>query len=213
MVGVISDIGAVLAVIPPILVLIGKVSLGLSTVVGLFSGVAGGAAATGGSIMALSTPVGWMIAAIAAVIAIIVALWKNNEDFRNAVITLWNNLKDFIVSLLNLIKSIWGGTFDSIKAVAKASWDYISVVFTTAVKIIGDIFKVFAALFKGDWSGLWNALKNLFSDVWNGIGNVLSAGIKLIVSQVTAVGEIILAPFKWAKEKVVGVISDIAHIS
>lgn len=208
---IVIGVGAVLASIGPVLILIGKMSLGLSTITGLFTSTAGGATAAGGAVTGLANPIGLIVAAIAAVIAAIVYLWNTNSDFRNAVIALGNNLKDFIIALLNLIKSVWGGCFEDIKAVAKTAWDFISIVFITAVKIIGDIFKIFTALLKGDWSGVWNGMKALLSDVWEGIKNILSSGIRFIVTAVSAIGEIIFAPFRWAKDKVVNIVSDMIN--
>lgn len=55
----------------------------------------------------LANPIGIIIAAIAALVAIFVVLWKKCAWFRNFWIGLWKGIKNVFVTIVNWIKSNW----------------------------------------------------------------------------------------------------------
>lgn len=115
----IVTIGAVIAAIGPGLVIIGKVSQGISAISNVMgfaktaiaahtaasaahaAAMTGETAATTGATVAqtglntamLACPVTWIVAAIVAIVAIIAVLWNKCEGFRNVCITVWDGIK------------------------------------------------------------------------------------------------------------------------
>nr|DAN76687.1 MAG TPA: tail tape measure [Caudoviricetes sp.] len=69
----------------------------------------------------LSSPVGLIIAAIAALVAGIVVLWNTNEDFRNAVTKAWNQIKEVVGSVASAIGNFFTQTIpDAVNTVKDA---------------------------------------------------------------------------------------------
>lgn len=103
----------------------------------------------------MANPIGIIIALIAGLVVAIIALWKNNEDFRNKVIEIWTAIKDFAaeafeaikqniiipiqtafaiaVGIFNAIKSRASSIFSSIKSVASSAWNGVKSAITTPI--------------------------------------------------------------------------------
>ena len=104
----------VAAAIGPVLTIIGKlVSVGgtLFSAFGSIStalGATGGAgAALGAAFTALTGPVAIIIGAITSLTAIFIALYRNNEEFRNVVNETWNEVKVIIGTIIDELKGIY----------------------------------------------------------------------------------------------------------
>ena len=151
-----------------------------SAISGAFSGAA---AAIGVSSAALLG----IIAVVALVVAAFVSLWKNNEEFRNKMTAIWeqikgtfNKLTQGIVDRLNklgfdfenigeVLSAIWKGFCDFLAPIFEGAFQNVAIIFDGVVDTILSIADFFIALFKGDWQGCWVAIKNIFSTTWNTI--------------------------------------------
>lgn len=145
-----------------------------------------------------ANPIGLVIAAVVALIAGIVLLWKNSETFRNIVIGVWNAVKSAVSAVVSFLISLW----DGFKAYAAAVWSAIGTVITTYVqavvaylkvawKVVSTVAKVAWQLVKtyvvtyvkiviGIVKGLWSAMKR----IWNAIKTVITVAVKVIVTVV-----------------------------
>lgn len=191
--------GAIAAAIGPIILILGKIVSGVGSVMTAFGDMSagfkavkgGGKAAAGmfsklgGVIGGLSAPMVAIIAVIALVIAAFVDLWKNNEEFRNNIIAIWDQVKatfekltSGIVDRLNalgfdfenigeVLKAIWKGFCDFLAPIFEGVFQYVADTFEFIVNRILNIFDFFVALFSGDWEGVWDSIKQFFVDTWN----------------------------------------------
>ena len=102
---VIVAIAGIAAAIGPVIVLIGTFVSSLGSIITFFA--AGGAAASifGTAIGALSGPIGWVVLAIAALVAAGIALYKNWDKVKAYTIQAWSSIK---VAVLKVISSIMG---------------------------------------------------------------------------------------------------------
>ena len=84
-----------------------------------------------------------IVAAIAAVIAAMVKLYKENENFRDVVNTVWNQVKSVFDSLVQIVGTVWN---DTLKPILSALWDLIKTVWDVFAEAVGAIVSVLSPL-------------------------------------------------------------------
>lgn len=182
------------AVIGPVILILGKLVTGIGSIISAFGklkaaipAIKGGLVAIKGAIAGISAPVAAVIAVIVALVAAFATLWKTNEEFRNKMTAIWNQIKGTfdklcqgIVDRLNklgfdfenigeVLSAIWKGFCDLLAPYFEGVFQYIADTFDTIVNVILGILDFFIAIFTGDWEGAWDAIKGIFESVWNGI--------------------------------------------
>lgn len=182
------------AVIGPVILILGKLVTGIGSIISAFGklkaaipAIKGGLVAIKGAITGISAPVAAVIAVIVALVAAFATLWKTNEEFRNKMTAIWNQIKGTfdklcqgIVDRLNklgfdfenigeVLSAIWKGFCDLLAPYFEGVFQYIADTFDTIVNVILGVLDFFIAIFTGDWEGAWDAIKGIFESVWNGI--------------------------------------------
>jgi phage-related protein len=149
-----------------------------------------------------ANPIGLIIVAIVALIAIFVALWMKCAWFRDfwkavwngikaVAVAIWNFLKDHFKLIITIMLSVmtgglfflithWKQVWGAIKAVFVAIWDFIKAHFKTVMTVVlsimtGGLFYIFT-----HWSQVWNGVKAVFGAVWNWIKSTLGAVLNWI---------------------------------
>jgi phage-related protein len=214
-------IGAVVAAIGPALIAIGKVTSGVGTflttipkitgvLAKLVPGISGAATAAtgagtaaagagtavagaGASIAAVAAPILAIVAVIAVLVAAFKHLWDTNEEFRNAITGIWDNIKakfqefaDGISERLNAvginfdsvtsaIKAVWEGFCDFLAPIFEGTFKVIETVLSTVLDVLTGLLDVFIGLFTGNWEQCWNGVKEIFQGVMNGIAGIFNA--------------------------------------
>jgi len=193
---------------------------GFATAKAGFGGLAAQAGGLGTKIGVAAAGITGPMIAIAAVVAIVIAafvsLWKNNEEFRNKITAIWDQIKatfekltSGIVERLNklgfdfenigeVLKAIWKGFCDLLAPYFEGVFQYIADTFDTIVNVILGIVDFFVALFTGDWEGCWNAVKDIFESIWNGIKDWFSN----ILDTIKGVLDVVLGWFGTSWENV-----------
>ena len=142
-------------------------------------------AATGARALAMAlmaNPIIAIVAVIIAVVAAIIYFWNTNEQFRAAVIAIWNNIVSFGMNLFSALAAFFTGVWNGLVAIATAVWSGIMTVATMAVSVIMDIISAFGAFF----TGVWNGCLAIASAVWDAISSFVSGAASVIEGIISA---------------------------
>lgn len=160
------------AAIGPLLVVIGTLVSSIGTIVGALGAISVG-------------PIVAVVAAVGALIAAIVALWKNNEGFRDGVMQIWETIKATVGPVIDGIKETIGKMMESIGPsldVLKNAFAGLLPVLQMVGAIIGGVVAVAFAVVTGIINGVINAIAPLiqaFGGLIAFVTNVVGAIVSL----------------------------------
>jgi phage-related minor tail protein len=211
-------VGVLVAALGPLLLILGQLSLGISALIGILP-------ALGAAFTAATGPIGLIVAAIAAVIAIGVAVWKNWDKIKAVAKKIWDKIKAIFWAVVDWMKE-WGILFlgpigvvikywDGIAGWFSAAWERIKAVFWMVV----DWMKEWGVLFLGPiglvikywdeitgfFSGAWDKIKEIFwaavewiKGLWDGIVGFFKSIPEKIGKAFETIKDWLLAPFRAA---------------
>lgn len=151
-----------------------------------------------------ANPIAIIITAIAGLVTVIGTLWATNEDFRNAVIEIWENIKQAFVDAWENIKAAW----DVAKPYFEAIWEGIKSVFS----VVADVLTGF---FKAAWSGItavWDVVIGYFENIWNTIKGIFAVVEAVLRGDFQAAWEAIKNVFVGWKDFFTGLWDDITNV-
>lgn len=170
----------------------GMIAASIGPTLMIIAGMASGINALGAAFKFIVSPTGLWILAIATVVAGLIYLWNTNEEFRAAVIEIWNSVQTAISTfwpwaqpilmaigsfLLAVFQSIYNWTVtnwpiisSTIMGVFSTIWAYIqpivSAIWSFLMEVFGEIFLW--------WQENWPLVAEAVSVAWNRIWTVIS---------------------------------------
>lgn len=200
------------AAVGPVLIVIGKLIAFLPTLIG-------GLKALGVVFGVLTSPIGLVVAAIAAVVGVIVYLWNTNEGFRDAVITAWEAVKAMASNLWSAITTAFGNMVTSVMTAGanivtsvKTAWDNVVTSITNAIgkakTAAGNVMQGIVDTIKGWFSNFMSAGANIVGMIADGIMGAVGKVTGAISSVVSKIREFL--PFSPAKQ---GALRDIHKLN
>lgn len=156
-----------------------------------------------------ANPLGLVIAAVVALIAVIVLAWKNSETFRNIVIGAWEAIRKAtsavwgwvaskIRSVFEWIRtaatsyfraylSVINGVWNAVRSVTSAVWNGIRSLISSVWSAIRSAVSAAANWVRGAVQGAWNAIRSATSSVWNAIRSAVANAVQGVVSTASRV--------------------------
>lgn len=142
--------------------------------------------AFGAAVAFLTSPIGIAIAAVAALIAIGILVYKNWDTIKEKAIEIWGAIRDWFKKTIEKIKEFFSGLWKGIKETFANVGSWFKEKFEGAVTGIKNAFSSVGDFFSGVWKGIKDAFGNIagwfkdkFSAAWEAVKNVFSKGGKI----------------------------------
>lgn len=189
---------------------------GLVGFAGQTSKLGAGLSALKGAILGISAPIAAIIAIIAVLVAAFITLWKTNEDFRNAIKSIWNGIKNTfsefgqsIVETLNMagfkfenfsqvvkkvidvLKKVWIGFCNMLAPLFIGAFKIIAKILEGITKVVSGVFRVIVGIFNGDGE----MIKSGVETIWEGIKAIIIGIPEAILNALHGVLNVILGWF------------------
>jgi len=115
----------------------------------------------GGALTAMLGPIGLIVLAIAAVIAIGVLVYKNWDTIKEKAGELWDGIKMIFTNIKDFFVNVWG----NITNIFKEHWLKILTILFPAIGLPILIAKNWGKITEAV-KGIWNRVKEVFSGIW-----------------------------------------------
>lgn len=144
----------------------------------------------------LTSPLGLIVLAIGAVIAIGVLLYKNWDTVKEKCSELWSKIKEIWENIKNTVSD----KVDAIKNAITEKWDAIKKTVSEKIEAIRKaVAEKFEAV-KKKISDIFNSVKETVINVWETIKNAVQVAIMFIGEILSAAFQIITLPFRFIWE-------------
>lgn len=133
----------------------------------------------------LTGPIGLVIAAIGAVIAIGVLLVKHWDEVKEKCGQVWDWIKDkfkqFKEWLGGVFATDWSEKFGFLGDILNAYLTNVKNVLDGVKRFFSGIIDFIAGVFTGNWDRAWKGVKNIFKGIWDSFTGIAKAPINMII--------------------------------
>ena len=138
-----------------------------------------------------ANPIAIVVSLIAGLVAAIIYLWNTNEGFREAVIAVWNALKDGVGNAVNAVKdtvtTVWNAIKDTVSDVVNGIKDTVTDIWNGITSTVGDAVngakdKISDGLnaAKDTVSSVLGGIRDKFTEIWDKVKETVSGAIDKI---------------------------------
>lgn len=149
-----------------------------------------------GAMTALNLPVLAVVAAIAAVVAIGVLLYKNWDaviakaaELGAQIAQVFGNIKNWVTTTISNLVAAFQANFPMLSAFITGWWQSIQAAVENVKDIFTNIIEFVKNVFTGNWEGAWDNIVNIFGNLFGMIVNLAKAPINGVISAINWVLE------------------------
>lgn len=155
-----------------------------------------------------ANPVGLVVTAIAALVAIIIVCVKHWDEIKAAAVAAWEKTKEawqkakdwFNNNVVVPIRSFFTGLWSSVSLSASNAWTSLRNGASQAWSGIKNTFSSVSTFFKTTFTSAWTAVKNVFSaggKVFDGIKDGIVTSFKTVVNAlIKGINTVVKKPFE-----------------
>ncbi|MGE9982132.1 phage tail protein [Collinsella sp. SGI.184] len=193
-------------------------------------GIVSGFKSLGAALSAVAGgPVGLIIAAIAAVVVGLAALYNTNEDVRNAINSAWSGIQSAaaqvwpyiqqavttacsviqgaVTQYWPVIQQVVTQVMGAVKDFVVSAWPTIQAAFTTACSVIQSIIQAVWPVIQAVVSVVMSAIQLIVTQVWPTVQNYISMACQVIMAVINAVWPVIQTIITTVMNVIMAVIS------
>ncbi len=142
--------------------------------------------ALGTALAFLTSPIGLVIVAIIALIAIGILLYKNWDVLRSKAFEVWNGIKAKFEEFKNWLGSVfatdWTQKFGAFGEILNGFFRNVQNIFNSVKQIFSGVIDFIAGAFTGNWSRAWQGVVNIFKGIVNGLGSIIKSPLNAVIS-------------------------------
>lgn len=105
---------------------------------------------------------------IAGVVTALVVLWTTNEDFRNAVIEIWEGIQEFLGLAIETVTGFFLSLVEFVAGLPEKIQQTFNDIVNRALQLGSDIVEKIKTGISNAWSGLTNWFNNLWNSLFSG---------------------------------------------
>lgn len=165
-----------------------------------------------GAIAFLTSPIGIVVAAIGALIAIGVLLWKNWDTIKEWAINVWESTKEIIGNAIDGIVDFFNIIIDFIKDNWQGLLLFIVNPFAGAFKLLYDNFDGFKDVVDNlvetvieFFSNMWDGIKEIFTTISDFITNIWNTIRDFFKKVITTIVDFVVGRFNALKDRIAGI--------
>ena len=193
-------------------------------------GIVSGFESLGAALSAVAGgPVGLVIAAIAAVVVGLAALYNTNEDVRNAINSAWSGIQSAaaqvwpyiqqavttacsviqgaVTQYWPVIQQVVTQVMGAVKDFVVSAWPTIQAAFTTACSVIQSIIQAVWPVIQAVVSVVMSAIQLIVTQVWPTVQNYISMACQVIMAVINAVWPVIQTIITTVMNVIMAVVS------
>lgn len=165
----------------------------INNVIPAIQGVVSGMQAATVAIGGLNVPIVLIIGAIAALAAGLIALWNNNETFRNGVMSAWNAIVAFLTPIIAQIQTTFQTYWPVIQQAVTDVMTAIQTAIQTAWPIIQQAFQTACSAIQSVIDTVWPVVRDTVTSVMENVQGVIETAWPAIQGVIESVMDAVQA--------------------